>query len=82
MVVLGITIHLIDDIWRLQEKELGVEELGASHQGAILAEIVYCVLEEFDITQKVSNYCLTIVHYQSLNHNVFKKILTSVCNHN
>ena len=74
MVVLGITIHLIDDMWRLQEKVLGVEELGASHQGAILVEVVYCVLEEFDISQKDSNYCLKIFHYQSLNHNVFKKI--------
>ena len=59
-------------MWRLQEKVLGVEELSASHQGAILAEVVCRVLEEFDLTQKVSNYCLTIVHYQSLMHNDFK----------
>ena len=44
---------------------LGVEELGA-----ILAEVVYRVLEEFDLTQKVSNYCLTIFLYQSSMHNV------------
>ena len=50
---------------------LGVEELGASHQGAILAEVVYRVLEEFDLTQKVSNYCLTIVLNQSSMHNIF-----------
>ena len=46
-------------MWRLQEKVLGVEELGASHQGAILVEVVYRVLEEFDLTQKFSNYWLT-----------------------
>ena len=43
-------------MWRLQEKVLGIEELGASHQGAILANVVYLVLEEFDLTQKVSNF--------------------------
>ena len=61
--ILGITIHWIDDMWKLQEKVLGVEELGASHQGAILAEVVYRVLEEFDLTQKVSNYFLKIFLY-------------------
>ena len=64
-------------MWRLQEKVLGVEELGASHQGATLAEVVYCVLEELDLTQKVSNYYLTIVHYQSSMHNVFNRFLLS-----
>ena len=54
--VLGITIHWIDDMRKLQEKVISVEELGASHQGAILAEVLYRVLEEFDLTQKVSNY--------------------------
>ena len=43
---------------------LGVKELCASHQGAILVEMLYRVLEEFDITQKFSTCCLTIVHYQ------------------
>ena len=70
--ILGITINWIDDMWRLQEKVLSVEELGASHQAAILAEVVYRVLEEFDLTQKVSNYCLKIFLYQSSMHNVFK----------
>ena len=35
---------------------LGVEELGASHQGAILAEVLYHVFEKFDLTEKVSNF--------------------------
>ena len=51
---------------------LGVEELCASYQGAILAEVLYRVLEEFDLTQKVCNCCLTVVHYQSSMHNFFK----------
>ena len=70
--ILRITIHWIDDMWRLQEKVLDVEELGASHQGAILAEVVYRVLEEFDLTQKVCNYCLRIFLYQSSMYIVFK----------
>ena len=57
MAVLGITKHWIDDMWRLQEKVLGVKESGASHQGEILAEVLYHVLEEFDLIQKVSNCC-------------------------
>ena len=57
---------------RLQEKVLGVEELGASHQGAIWAVVLYRVLEEFDLTQKLSNFCLTIIHYQLLMQNLFR----------
>ena len=53
--ILGITIHWIDDMWRLHEQVLVVEELGVSHQGTILAEVVHLVLEEYDLTQKVSN---------------------------
>ena len=37
-------------MWRLQERVLGVEELGASHPSEILAEVLYRVLEEFDLT--------------------------------
>ena len=70
--VLGIIVHLIDDRWRIQEKVLGVEELVASHQGAILVEVLYRVLEVFDLTQKVSNFCLTMVHYQSSMHTFLK----------
>ena len=43
-------------MWRLQERVLSVEELGALHQGAILASVLYRVLEEFDLTQKVSDF--------------------------
>ena len=52
--ILGITIHWIDDMWRLHEQVLAVEELGVSHLGIILAEVVYRLLEEYDLTQKAS----------------------------
>ena len=32
-----------------------VEELGVSHQDIILAEVVHRVLEDYDLTQKVSH---------------------------
>ena len=38
--ILGITIHWIDDMWRLHEQVLIVEELGVSHREIILAEVV------------------------------------------
>ena len=53
--VLMIIIYWIDDMWRLLEKVLGVEELGASHQGAILAEVLY---------REISLKRLVIVVYQ------------------
>ena len=40
-------------MWRLHGKVLDVEELGVSHQGTILTEMVYRVLEEYDLNQKV-----------------------------
>ena len=43
-------------MWRLHEQVLAVEELGVSHQGIILVEVVYRVLEEYDLTQKVSKH--------------------------
>ena len=44
-----------------------VEELGASHQGADLAEVVYRVLEEYDLTQKVSKFfCIINIKSSSM----------------
>ena len=63
--ILGITIHWIDDMWRLHEQVLSVEELGVSHQGIILAEVVYRVLEEYDLTQKVSIHEFYLPYFQS-----------------
>ena len=48
--LIGITIHWIDDMCRLHEQVLVVEELGVSHQTIILAEAVHRVLEEYDLT--------------------------------
>ena len=54
--ILGITIHWIDDMWRLHKKVLAVEELGVSHRGIILAKVVHHVLEEYDLTQNESKH--------------------------
>ena len=56
VVIFGITIYWNDDMWRLDEQVLVVEELGVSHQGIILSEVVHRVLEEYDLTQKVSKH--------------------------
>ena len=40
---------------------LSIEELGASHQGADLVEVVYHVLEEYDLTQKVSKFFVSSI---------------------
>ena len=63
--ILGITIHWIDDMWRLHEQVLAVEELGVPHQGIILADVVHRVLEEYDLTQKVSKHEFYLPHFQS-----------------
>ena len=62
--ILGITIHWIDDMWRLHEQVLAVEELGVSHRGIILAEVVHRVLEEYDLTQKVSKHEFNLPCFQ------------------
>ena len=62
--ILGITIHWIDDMWRLHEQVLTIEELEVSHQGIILAEVVYRVLEEYDLTQKVSKHEFYLSYFQ------------------
>ena len=63
--IFGITIHWIDDMWRLHEQVLAVEELGVSHRGIILAEVVHRVLEEYDLTQKVSKHEFYLPYFQS-----------------
>ena len=65
MEILGITIHWIDDMWRLHEQVLSVEELGVSHRGIILAKVVHRVLEEYDLTQKVSKHEFFVPYFQS-----------------
>ena len=52
-------------MWRLHEQVLVVEELGVSHQGIILAEVVHRVLQEYDLTQKVSKHEFYLPYFQS-----------------
>ena len=59
------TIHWIDNLWRLHEQVLAFEELGVSHEGIILAEVVHRVLEEYDLTQKVSKHEFYLPYFQS-----------------
>ena len=63
--ILGIIIHSIDDMWRLHEQVLAVEELGISHRGIIFAEVVHRVLEEYDLTQKLSKHKFYFPYFQS-----------------
>ena len=42
-------------MWKIYEQVLIVEELDVLHQGTILTEVVHRVLEEYDLTHKVSN---------------------------
>ena len=62
--ILAITIHWIDNMWRLHEQVLVVEELGVSHREIILAEVVHHVLEEYDLTQKVSKHEFYFPYFQ------------------
>ena len=63
--ILGITIRWIDDMWRLHEQVLAVEVLGVSHRGIILVEGVHHVLDEYDLTQKVSKHEFYLPYFQS-----------------
>ena len=47
-------------MWSFWELVLGIKELGESHQGVIL-EVLYLVLEEYNLTQKVSNIFLSFL---------------------
>ena len=81
MTILGITIHSIDDMWRLHERVLAVEELGVLHQGTILAEVVHRVLEHYDLTQRSvnMNFTFLIFNLKSINMNFFSR---GFCYHN
>ena len=65
----GSCSQVLDDIWRLLEQVLVVEELGVLHQGTILAKVVHHVLEVYDLTQKVSKHEITflIFNLKSIN---------------
>ena len=61
--ILGIRIHWIDYMWRLHEQVLAVKELGVSHQLRSLVEVVHRVLEEYDLTQKVSKHQFQLSYF-------------------
>lgn len=52
--VLGITIHWIDNGWTLHERVLSVEELAESHAGEHMAEVLYRVLVDYNLRDKVN----------------------------
>ena len=52
---------------RLQERVLSVEKFGASHQSVIFVEVLYHLLKEFDLTQKVSIYIFVIINPRWMN---------------
>ena len=58
-------------MWRLHEQVLAVEEVGVSSQGTILVEVVHCVLEEYDLTQKVKNILSFFFNGKSINMKLF-----------
>ena len=59
-----------------------LEELGASDQGVVLAEVAHCFLEEYDLTQKVSNFCyFYFINLKSININ-FLIFFPGFCYHN
>ena len=67
-------------MWRLREQVFPVDELGVSHQGTILAKVAHHVLEDYVLTQKVSNtlpfFC--ILNLKFINMNLF----LGFCYHN
>ena len=56
LAILGITIHWIDDLWKLHECVLAVKELCGSHGGAYMAKVLYEVLVDYNLTDKVRNF--------------------------
>ena len=61
LTILGITIHYIDDMWNLHECVFAVEELCGSHGGVHMAKVLYEVLIDYNLTDKVRiffNFCI------------------------
>lgn len=53
----GITAHWIDPDFRLQQELLAFSSLEGSHTGLALAQIVYDILDDYSIKEKL--YCIT-----------------------
>ena len=54
VMILGITIHWIDDMWNLHECILAVEELHESQESAHMTKMLHEVLVDYNLTDKVN----------------------------
>ena len=64
LAIIEITIHWIDDLWKLHECVLAVKELCGSHGGAYIAKVLYEVLVDYNLTDKVRNvfdFCIIFI---------------------
>ena len=53
LTILGIVIHLIDDMWNLQKCVFVVKELSGSHGGAHMTKVLHDVLVDYNLIDKV-----------------------------
>ena len=67
LAILGVTIHWIDDIWNLHERVLAVEELCESHGGAHMAKLLYEILIDYNLTDKVRVFFFIFEYFSVLN---------------
>ena len=64
LVIIGITIHWIDDLWKLHQCVIVVKELCGSHGGAYMANVLHEVLVDYNLTDKVRNvfnFCIIFI---------------------
>jgi hypothetical protein len=57
LIYLGITCHWIDDDWNLHEALLDFKHVEYHHTEVVLAEHVFEILEEYEISEKL--FCMT-----------------------
>src|SRR5204862_6905794 len=57
LICVGVTIHFIDEKFRLQQELLGFVPLTGSHTGEYMAEVIYDLIEEYGIKEKF--FCIT-----------------------
>jgi hypothetical protein len=57
LICTGVTIHFIDEKFRLQQELLGFVPLSGSHTGEYMADVVYDLLDEYGIKEKL--FCIT-----------------------
>ena len=64
LVIIGITIHWIDDLWNLREFFIVVEELCGSHGGAHMTKVLHDLLVDYNLMDKIRcffNFCIIFV---------------------